>query len=479
MIVIGNKARKSVQVELVLANSAEKHALTMSKSESVVSETKNNVMMDPAATNATFETTCHDLTQYTIESLQLTPFISASFSLPSTSLLSNRTLTEPQLLKRSDLDTSNVMSTSQKGLQNSCQVFRSNSQKNITESSFGVDETVQIISAGQDAKIIFPVLCCMQTKTFELSFSNNWNQHVYWRAYPPKQASYRAGDFSSLDGSSPLPTALNQPIFTFTPASGKMAPSQVERVKIEFSPRELHGSFAQVWDIETRIGLDSLSDSFQLQPGPTLFSCQLHLFGRSAIAAVQLEKSVLDDEKNFFNRVDNRLFKSKATQPQTELLQSCNKSDISKSKRLSIKENIPENNVNKTTNATCFDLLSSSSLANSSASIKATKLYTKQSDIIFPDTLPNQSMRSYITISNPEKLKFILSAVKPRDSFFCKIEDTVVSAGHYIKIPVEFRPLAPGIFKDKIIFSVKNEGRPPLFCNLIGKCVSSIQNLNL
>lgn len=85
-------------------------------------------------------------------------------------------------------------------------------------------------------------------------------------------------------------------------------------------------------------------------------------------------------------------------------------------------------------------------------------------------------MRSYITISNPETLKFNLSVVKPRDTFFCKIEDTVVSAGHYIKIPVEFRPLAPGIFKDKIIFSVKNEGRPPLFCNLIGKCVSSIQN---
>lgn len=388
-----------------------------------------------SSNNTTLEqgTLISELTQHTMDSLSLTPLISASFSsLSSSKSESTSSLAKLKSLKR---------------------------DSNESESSL-----IKILHFGNYAQIKFPPVYVAQSKSYDLTLINPTNSFVNWKAYAtvnpyirdrPEQTDYKN-------------------IFNMKPHSGSIAAKQKQTIKIEFSPGEASGLFTQNWEIDTFTDANEPSNdpkTNRILSNVASYNCKLVLNGQSMPTDAPLD-SVEDD---CHLRLNNRILKTKsnALNIQRHDLENSinNRSNISKLSDKSLKENKYNSTVDKHSYNAGTSFSKSLLSASTTSSIGSTKaVMIKEEQVVFTDVAADKMSKSYVTINNkedgPRNIR-IMSMIEP---FYCKHSKVEVLKNHYTRIPIEFRPRVKGEYLDKILIRVEGYENS-LSCLVKAKCI--------
>lgn len=404
-----NKIQKDVRVSFHSENennSKIKH-LTNSSLISLAPSLAN--FSTPYSNSIELGSLVSDLSQYSIDSLSLTPLISASFmNAPSSTFLKS---------------------------------------KSFSLNSTNDESTTKIVREGNDAHVRFPAVCVTQRKSIELTLTNPTHSYVNWKAYSTVPAFVRPKDDEKKLMKS------NYSVFLISPNSGAIPPNQNQKIKIEFCPRDVFGLFNQFWEIDTRIDIQSLMQSSDSDM-PLSYTCKLKLTGISVPMAKNLEQKLVQQEDATSSRLANKILKSKTS------MFSDSRKETEKSY------------VSKTNSSSLIAHSMLSSTTNSSISSSKNRVIIKDEMVIFPDTMVNQMSKCFVTIHNRESIDCKISVFTLIEPFFCKHADLNIAPKHYVKIPIEFRPKAVGDYSDKVLFKV-DIYEVPLSCTIKAKCVQN------
>ncbi|RNA18364.1 hypothetical protein BpHYR1_005342 [Brachionus plicatilis] len=348
-----------------------------------------------------------DLSQYSIDSLSLTPLISASFmNAPSSTFLKS---------------------------------------KSFSLNSTNDDSSTKIVREGNDAHVRFPAVCVTQRKSIELTLTNPTQNYVNWKAYSTVAAFVRLKDDQNKLMKS------NYSAFMISPNSGAIPPNQNQKIRIEFCPRDMYGLFNQYWEIDTRTDIQNLIQSSNPDT-PLSYTCKLKLTGTSIPMEKNLEQKLVQQDDATSSRLAHRILRSK-----TNIFNDTSK-DVEKS----------HGTTTSSSSLVAQSMLSST--ANSSLSSSRNRVIIKDESIIFQDTLVNQMSKCFVTIHNRESIDCKISVFTLIEPFFCKHAELSIAPKHYIKIPIEFRPKAIGEYSDKILIKI-DIYEVPLSCTIKAKCV--------
>lgn len=390
-----------------------------------------------------------EISQYTLDSLSLTPLISASFIMPS----------------------SNSFSTSVNQPATKSSSFN---QKPLNSSSSNNDSITKIVRDGNDAQVRFPPVCVTQRKSVELTLTNPTNGYVNWKAYSTVPAFVRPKE----NENNLMKSAYSA--FLITPNSGTIPANQTQKIKIEFCPREIYGSFTQYWEIDTRTDFQDISaNNSQSNSQTSIFTCRLVLTGKSI--PLDTQKVSLEDDYN--PRLANRILKSKTNNYNDDSVSSEGKSfksttDLPKNKS---KENLNTSDkslayLNSQQSGSTSSLMGATLLSSTTSSVSSgaskNKVIIKEESITFPDTVLNGVSKANLIIHNREPCDCKLKIYTLMAPFHCKHPELKLASKHYIKFPIEFKPTALGEFSDEILIGV-DKYATPLSCKLRGKCVRS------
>lgn len=166
-----------------------------------------------------------EITQNTLDSMSLTPLISASFiSFASTS---------------SKCDLSSSLTKSK---------FLKTKSKSIDSIDDSESSIIKLLHFGNYAQVLFPPLVVTKRKSYDLTLINPTSSCVNWKAYSTVHPFLRG---NTEQGDVSLPNSEYQNVFMFTPQAGVISTNQKQTIKIEFSPVEVLGIFTQYWEIDT------------------------------------------------------------------------------------------------------------------------------------------------------------------------------------------------------------------------------------
>ena len=182
-----------------------------------------------------------NLSQYTIDSLTLTPLVKASYSahppMRPTSHSSNNTNNNNSLISNG----------------------RSNKAPVV----------VTTVKENGDYKLDFAAMPLNESNNFEMTLSNSTLSYVHWKAFSTTPAMTKKFGDNNL-----VQSKIGA--FTFTPSSGIIPVGQKKTVRIEFRPRDsAPAEFTQTWQIDTRSDLQSV-DKIN-----AVFNSKLILCGKS------------------------------------------------------------------------------------------------------------------------------------------------------------------------------------------------------
>ena len=404
-----NKIQKDVRISFYSENdnNIKIKNLTNSSLNSLVPSLTN--ASTPYANSIESGSLISDLSQYSIDSLSLTPLISASFmNAPSSTFLKS---------------------------------------KSFSLNSTNDESTTKIVREGNDAHVRFPAVCVTQRKSIELTLTNPTQSYVNWKAYSTVPA------FVRLKEDEKKLIKSNYSVFLITPNSGAIPPNQNQKIKIEFCPRDVYGLFNQFWEIDTRTEIKSLMQNSNPDM-PLSYTCKLKLTGISIPMTKNLEQKLVQQDDATSSRLANRILRSK-TNIFCDNRKEAESSYITKTNSSSL---------------IAHSLLSSTS--NSSISSSKNRVIIKDEMINFPDTLVNQMSKCFVTIHNRESVDCKISVFTMIEPFFCKHVDLNIAPKHYVKIPIEFRPKAVGDYSDRVLFKV-DIYEVPLSCTIKAKCVQN------
>jgi hypothetical protein len=105
---------------------------------------------------------------------------------------------------------------------------------------------------------------------------------------------------------------------------------------------------------------------------------------------------------------------------------------------------------------------------NSCKKVKA-KIWLKQETLEFPEAKPGQITKMSLEINNSEDRAFELSVMQLMEPFSCKHVKVNVKPNQYVPIPIEFKPLLPGGYRDQVLLRVDST-EYPLSCVIKAKC---------
>ena len=372
-----------------------------------------------------------EITQYSLDTLSLTPLINASFCSQMNSFSGVLANNKSQMFKKKASD----------------ELCMSNSSKMLNETS---DKSVKIVRIGKDAHISFPNVDLGSSSNVELTLSNTNRNYVRWKSFSTGPAfirTYESEDNESTSSSVEEWLKISQQsmlkssysVFIISPTSGIIPPMQKQVIKIEFYPREATGLFTQHWEIDTRTDNSGLNSVPNKNNFGDSYNCKLILTGNASSSDTSGAK--VETAKVLTNRENLRNENTKLSIDR--LSSSLNK--------ISNKEN----NNSKT---------SKSSVKN--------KILIKEEILEFPDTAPGQMSKMSIEVDNSDERGYELTVMKILEPFNCKYTKIVAKSKHYIRIPIEFKPLVPGDYVDKILIRVDSIENP-LVCKIRGKCKSS------
>jgi hypothetical protein len=366
-------------------------------------------------------TSMSELSQYTIDSLSLTPLVKASF---------RQTNLFPKLSSCVSSSTSSLSSAeeapSRQSINNKIQIQRTG----------GPDSN--------DSVIKFPPIAVNDHSTFEMSLANTSRSFVYWKAYAPAPVIARKLDDDKI-------AKCSLPVFSITPASGTMPAGMTQNIKIEFNPHEIpNGIFTQYWQIDTRT--DMFNDIYGgAENNSSCFNSKLTLTGKTL---PQLKGSSKTDKK------DDKVAKGKSNLPDSSFGSGFYlnaQGSTSTSSLLS---------------SSALSTYSSTSSMSSSGINRDLRVTIKEKCLQFPDTLPNQVSKLSLTVHNKESFDCTLSIMTVMEPFYCKYEQLEIKASHFIRMPIEFRPRTPSDYVDNIIVRVDKKD-VMLSCQLKARCVAA------
>ena len=357
-----------------------------------------------------------EITQHTLDSLSLTPLISASFI----SLASSNT---------------------------------SNSMQKPDES------LIKILHFGNYAQILFPSVYVTHTRSYELTLTNPTSSQVTWKAYasePPfvrPVNKHQSKDLNLVQESSAQLLKSPHSVFKLVPHSGLIRGNQKQTIRIEFSPVESYGLFTQHWSIDTFTDLEDCN-------------CKLVLSGSS----IPMDELVANEaEQNDYNL---RLMSSRAFKSKTNLGASTNTAPSgNKLKVDNLKENVDTYSFNNAPSISTASILSASS-ASSTSSSSSNIVLIKPEQLVFPDTGIDSTSVMHLLIQNREEVTRNLSLMLLIEPFHLnpKHKSLKIDKKHYMKVPIEFKPRIKGEYTDKVIIRVDGYDAP-LTCLLKAKCV--------
>ena len=300
---------------------------------------------------------------------------------------------------------------------------KSNNSKLLNETN---DKSVKIVRIGNDAHIKFQTVNLGSSSNVELTLGNPTKDYVRWKSFSTGPAFIRPNDKFEDDSDNIL--QINQymlkssySVFIINPTSGIIPPMQKQVLKIEFYPRETSGLFSQNWEIETKT--DKYDDNSNFGDS---YNCKLVLNGHAE------------------DNITNKILKSK------ENLKVDSKQ--AKTDRLSISSNTSRH----------------SNKENSDKNAKA-KISFKQETLEFPTTEPGQISKILLEINNSEDRACELSVMQLMEPFSCKHVKVNVKPNQYVPIPIEFKPLLPGGYRDQVLLRVDST-EYPLSCVIKAKC---------
>ena len=442
-----NKIQKDVRV--TVSNGGLAKASSLSSSTSSISSMPSikssstpylaaaNKLSD-ACTSLEQGTIISDMTQYTIDSLSLTPLLNASCTTVQGISFANHddTLNKSASLAYKTTSAATAMAKNNDHNENDITACEGD---NYDES------IIRILTVKEDAKIKFPPVSVTQRRSIEFELNNYRETHVIWKAYSIAPAFIRP----ESDPNSMLKSQYSA--FSITPQSGSIPGHQKQIIRIEFCPREAYGIFTQLWQLDTRADLNEKSFRAPL----ATYSCKLVLTGKS----VPLEPS--EEE----SKLSNRILKSK-----TNINEGLGKNPALKTSMSMNK--LKERKENKSLMSSTSSLIAASlSTSNSSLSTTTSRKFCIKTDpVVFEDTEVNKSSKSFIMLHNKEEFDCDVRIICIMEPFFCKHLNTKIKAKHYIKIQVEFKPSTPGDYTDKIVIKV-DAYDTPLSCIIKGKCL--------
>jgi hypothetical protein len=385
-----------------------------------------------------------DISQYSIDSLSLTPLINASFS---TFSLANPSLSSTQHQSLSTSSSNNNSSVSNNML----------SRSNLSQLN-----QIKVVRSGKDVQIKFPPVCITQKKSIELTLTNpTTNSFVYWKVHSRIPALVRLQENNSLVKST-------YSTFIITPSSGIINVGQEQTIKVEFAPREVHGLFTQFWDIDTET-----EKSSQNEAKTDSFNCRMILSGRS----IELPQ----EENDSLTRLTERILKSNnnnknVSQDNQEKNKYLNFNNQTKQNKEQSDRSLYLNNQNSSSTTSLLSLSALSSTSSSSLQLIAPhghcRVEIKDEIIKFPDTSANQTSKTHLTVHNRENFACKLTILNVMEPFYCKHTQVDINPKHFIRIPFEFRPKVATEFVDKILIKIDRYDST-LSCLIKGKCVSN------
>jgi hypothetical protein len=139
-------------------------------------------------------------------------------------------------------------------------------------------------------------------------------------------------------------------------------------------------------------------------------------------------------------------------------------------KILTSKENLKVDS--KQTKANRLSIISNTSRHsnkdNSGKNVKA-KICLNQQTLEFPTAEPGKITNMSLEINNSEDRACELSVIQLMEPFSCKHVKVNVKPKHCVQIPIEFKPLLPGDYRDKVLIRVDST-EYPLSCVIKAKC---------
>ena len=213
-----NKLQKDVRIYLYPNDVRDNQMMTVRKSSSTASLHSTSNSMSSTATSSNSNnskssqqllsstssieqgTLLSEISQYTIDSLSLTPLINASFN---STLAASPNITS----KRSTTMSSKSVTKNDASI-----TSRASSSTSVVNDEL----PIQVVRSGSDAT----------------------NSNVIWKAFSMASAYLRAQENLMKSAYS---------VFSIAPNSGVIPPSQKQSIKIEFCPRESTGVFNQQW----------------------------------------------------------------------------------------------------------------------------------------------------------------------------------------------------------------------------------------
>jgi hypothetical protein len=460
-----NKIQKDVRIYLYPSDVKHNQIMTMKKSSSTTSfhSTSNSISSTATSNNSKSSqqllsssssieqgTLLSEISQYTIDSLSLTPLINASF---------NSTISSPNLTNKK-----NTAITSKSMPKNDSSITFKGSMMSCASDEL----PIQVVRSGSDAQIKFPQVQIGQKRSFDLILTNPTSSNVIWKAFSMASAYLRAQENLMKSAYS---------VFSITPNSGVIPPLQKQSIKIEFCPRESSGVFNQQWQIDTRVDLSSNSQYMPNLANPqSSFNCKLILSGVSVCDEASKEQNSLP-RSAFGDRIlssrtnmpfgmagDNQLLnKNKVLQRQTsELLTSTSKREF--------KENISNNSTGLSSSLISTRSSTASNSYSTQHQTDSRKLTITNKEIQFSNTEVNKTSKEFIIIHNKEEFECKLTIIPILEPFYCKHKEIRIIPKHYLKLPIEFRPKKTGDYVDKILIRVDKYDLP-LTCLVKAKSI--------
>jgi hypothetical protein len=406
---------------------------------------------------------CGEVTQYSFDSLSLTPLLAASFN-NTTNYSSSFSMSKLRLDESSTINSTTsskpltkYSASTPRDINDLTTNFNNNSCNNITAISSSNDEidTVKITRFKNDAQVTFPPVTIGQHKSVELTLSNLSNcDYVNWKAYSTIPAYVKPTASSDNDEKT-----SNYCVFLITPSSGVIPCNQTQNVKIEFTPRDVPGVFTQKWEISTRTDAKGLSLSSISSSLPTSFICKL------AINGVSVSKSMPPPQ--LLPPLTNHILKTNNSKTNLGLLTTTTTTSNVKSMLPSYSSSNSMSHLKENFSLNNFSSISASSSASSSC--QTNKCCIKEDKIEFETIGPNEEREMKITVHNRHDRKCQLTVLNILEPFHCKHSQVNIDAKHYIKLPIQFRPRVAGDYIEKVLIKV-DKSDVPLTCKLIAKC---------
>jgi hypothetical protein len=302
----------------------------------------------------------------------------------------------------------------------------------LVSKSVNDDTIIKVLHQNNNAQIKFPSVYTSKSKSYDFTLINPTNSFVSWKAQTPKSTNLQN-----------LTRSTSYSVFKLTPSTGVIQANQKQIIKIEFCPREETGDFQEIWEIETKTS------------SPTSYSCKLVISG----------KSISSNDQDKF---DNILSDYNAQQRTNKSV-----SNLSKYKLKDTKENNDPFSCSNNKTSEYDQTIESSNKSNADfdySLINTRKIIIKTEIIEFTDTCVGAKAKSFILIDNKEEKKCSLSIISLIEPFYCKHPSIDIQPKHYIRVPIEFKPLTKGEYRDKVLIRIEGN-EMPLSCVVKGKCV--------